>query len=171
MTTARAPASATGFVLTGKHVLACLFLFFGTVFSVNFYMARVAIQTFSGLEAEKPYQEGLRYDDEIHRAREQARRAWVVDASVRAKADGATIDVTQKDGSGQATPGLTFSALFTHPADRRRDVKVALAPVGAGRYQAAAPVSAGLWDVTIEATDGKELMFRSVSRVELAPVK
>jgi nitrogen fixation protein FixH len=167
MTTARAP----GFTLTGKHVLAYLLLFFGTVFSVNFYMASSAIRTFSGLEADKPYQEGLRYDDEINAAREQAKRGWKVDASVRAKGDGAIIDVTQKDSSGLVTPGLTVTALFMHPADRRRDVKVALAKVDAGRYQAVAPIGLGQWDVTIEASDDKALLFRSVSRIDLEPLK
>ncbi|MDB5644123.1 MAG: fixH [Hyphomicrobiales bacterium] len=164
-------APARGFILTGKHVLAYLLLFFGTVFGVNFYMASSAIRTFSGLEADKPYQEGLRYDDEINRAREQGRRGWTVDAAIRAKADGATIDVTQKDASGLVTPGLTVSALFMHPADRRRDLRVALAKVDAGHYQGVAPVAAGQWDVTIEASDDKALLFRSVSRVDLMPVK
>jgi nitrogen fixation protein FixH len=163
--------SAPGFILTGKHVLAYLLLFFGTVFGVNFYMASSAIKTFSGLEAEKPYQEGLRYDDEINAARAQAKRGWKVDASVRAKDDGAVIEVTQKDSSGLVTPGLTFTALFMHPADRRRDIKVALAKVDAGRYQAVAPVGLGQWDVTIEASDDKALLFRSVSRIDLESVK
>lgn len=167
MTTTPAP----GFILTGKHVLALLFLFFGTVFSVNFYMASAAIRTFSGLEAEKPYLEGLRYDDEINRAREQGKRGWKVDASVRAKDDGAVIEVTQMDSSGLVTPGLTFTALFMHPADRRRDVKVPLAKVDAGRYQGVASVGLGQWDVTIEASDDKALLFRSVSRIDLEPVK
>src|SRR4051812_28172742 len=160
-----------GFILTGKHVLAMLLLFFGTVFGVNFYMASAAIKTFSGLEAERPYQEGLRYDDEIVRAREQAKRDWKVDASVRAKEDGAIVELSQKDASGVVTPGLTFTALFMHPADRRRDVKVTLAKVDAGHYQAVAPIGAGRWDVMIEATDGAALQFRSVSRIELSPVK
>lgn len=167
MTTAPAP----GFILTGKHVLVYLLLFFAVIFGVNFYMMRVAVMTFSGLEAEKPYQEGLRYDREINAAREQAKRGWKVDASVRAKADGAIVEVTQKDAAGLVTPGLTFTALFSHPADRRRDVKVALAKLDAGRYQAVADVGAGQWDVTIEASDGKALLFRSVSRVDLAAVK
>ncbi|MDB5544721.1 MAG: fixH [Hyphomicrobiales bacterium] len=162
---------ARNFILTGKHVLGFLFLFFGTVFSVNFYMASAAIRTFSGLEAEKPYLEGLRYDDEIHRAREQGKRGWKVDASVRAKEDGAIVEVTQKDSSGLVTPGLTVTASFTHPADRRRDVKIALAKVDAGRYQGVAPVGLGQWDVTIEASDDKALLFRSVSRIDLEPVK
>jgi nitrogen fixation protein FixH len=162
-------APAHGFILTGRHVLAYLLLFFGTVFSVNFYMASSAIRTFSGLEADKPYQDGLRYDDEIARAREQARRGWSVDARVRLKGDGATVDVTQKDMSGYATQGLSVTALFTHPADRRRDVKVALASIGAGHYQGVVPVAAGQWDVIIEASDASALLFRSVSRIDLLP--
>jgi nitrogen fixation protein FixH len=164
-------APNSGLALTGKHVLAMLLVFFGTVFGVNFYMARAAITTFSGLEADKPYQDGLRYDDEINRAREQAKRGWKVDASVRARDEGALVEVTQKDAAGLVTPGLTFTALFMHPADRRRDVKVALAKVDAGQYQAVAPIGAGRWDVMIEATDGAALQFRSVSRIELSPVK
>ncbi len=164
-------APARGFILTGRHVLACLLLFFGTVFSVNFYMASAAIRTFSGLEAERPYQEGLRYDDEINRAREQARRGWSVDAIVRLKADGATVDVTQRDMSGLVTPGLAVTALFMHPADRRRDIKVPLASIGNGRYQGVAPVGPGQWDVTIDASDPTALLFRSVSRIDLLPVK
>ncbi|MDB5649518.1 MAG: putative integral rane protein linked to a cation pump, partial [Hyphomicrobiales bacterium] len=61
----------TGFVLTGRLVLLYFVLFFGTVFSVNFYMARAAIMTFSGLEDDKPYQEGIRYDTQISASREQ----------------------------------------------------------------------------------------------------
>jgi nitrogen fixation protein FixH len=162
---------AQGFTLSGKHVLAYLFLFFGTVFSVNFYMARVAIMTFSGLEADKPYQEGLRYDDEINFAREQGKRAWKVEAAVRASSDGAVIEVTQKDASGLVTPGLTFTALFMHPADRRRDVKVQLAKVEAGRYEAPVAVGAGRWDVLIEASGGATQMFRSLNRIEIAAAK
>ena len=164
-------APARGFILTGRHVLACLLLFFGTVFSVNFYMASAAFRTFSGLEAERPYQEGLRYDDEIARARAQAWRGWTVDVMVRLKGDGATIDVIQKDMSGRVTPGLAVTALFMHPADRRRDVRIALASVGAGRYQGVAPVGAGQWDLTLEASDATALLFRSVSRIDLLPVK
>ena len=89
--------TTTGFTLTGRHVLAILFLFFGTVFSVNFYMARAAIQTFSGLEADKPYQEGLKYNDVIAAAREQAERHWKVDAKVEPQTNGVLLVVTQRE--------------------------------------------------------------------------
>lgn len=164
-------ASASQFKLNGRHILAILFLFFGTVFSVNFYMAHAAITTFSGLEADKPYQDGLRYDDEIAFSRAQAKRAWRVDASVRPSGEGAVIEVDQKDAAGLATPGLKVTALFMHPADRRHDVKVELAGDGAGRFSAPAAIAPGRWDVLIEAGDKNAQLFRSISRIELAVPK
>ncbi len=166
-----APA-ANGFVLKGPHVLAMILLFFGTVFSVNFYMAHAAITTFSGLEADKPYQEGLRYDDEIAAARAQEKRGWKVEALVSTVDEtGALINVQQSDAAGLVTPGLTFTALFMHPADRRRDVKVALAQTQSGRYSAPAAVTPGRWDVLIEATNGTNVMFRSINRIDVAKAK
>lgn len=154
------------FVLTGRHVLATVLLFFATVFAVNFYMARVAIATFSGLEAAKPYQEGLRYDSVIAAARAQAERGWRVDAQVRRAGEAARIAVTQADSAGAPTPGLELNATFLHPADRRRDVKVRLAKVDAGRYAADLALQPGIWDLRIEAARGDEILFRSVNRIE-----
>ena len=161
-------ARATGFVLTGRHVLACLLLFFGCVFAVNFYMARVAIQTFSGLEAAKPYQEGIRYDEEIARARAQDERHWSVEASLRPAAPGFFIlDIRQKDAGGVVTPGLNVTATFMHPADRRRDVSIDLPRIDSGHFAAPVEITQGLWNVRIEACDSQSLLFRSVSRIEL----
>ena len=163
--------TATSFTLKGRHVLAMLLLFFGTVFAVNFYMARVAIQTFSGLEAEKPYQEGLKYNDVIAAARQQAERHWTVDAKVEPQKDGVLLIVTQRDGAGVATSDLAMKAIFLHPADRRRDVAVDLVAAGNGVYRVLAPVSAGRWDVQIEAFKDQALLFRSNNRIEVVAVK
>jgi nitrogen fixation protein FixH len=163
--------SVQGFTLKGRHVLAMLLLFFGTVFSVNFYMARVAIQTFSGLEAEKPYQEGLKYNNEIAFAREQSARNWTVSATVAGQSQGVMLDIVQRDKTGAATPDLTMRATFFHPADRRRDVKMDVAPVGGGHYRTPVQIAAGRWDVQIEAFQKDELMFRSHNRIDIAPVK
>ncbi len=159
------------FTLKGAHVLAMLLAFFGVIFSVNFYMARVAIQTFSGLEADKPYQDGLKYNEVIAAARQQAERNWSVDARVEPQAEGIMLVVTQHDGTGAATSDLAMSATFTHPADRRRDVRVALMSVGNGVYRASAPVAAGRWDLQIEAQRESKLLFRSVNRIDISAVK
>ncbi|MDB5508348.1 MAG: fixH [Hyphomicrobiales bacterium] len=171
MTTTSAPvrpAAPAGFVLTGRMVLACFLAFFGTVFSVNFYMAKVAIATFSGLEAEKPYQSGLKWDSEIARARAQDRRGWRVDASVRTGPDGVSIlEIRQTDGSAAATAGIEFDARFTHPADRRRDVTVPVTKIEPGLYRGAAQVDDGRWELVLEARKGDELIFRSQNRLDV----
>ena len=162
--------TATGFTLKGRHVLAILCLFFGTVFAVNFYMAHVAIQTFSGLEADKPYQDGIKYNHVIAAAREQAERHWQVDAKVEPGKEGVALVVTQRDGAGVATSGLVMKATFMHPADRRRDVAVDLVAEGNGTYRASVPVSAGRWDVQIEAFKDQALLFRSNNRIDVTLV-
>ena len=159
-----------GFTLKGKHVLAMLFLFFGTVFAVNFYMARVAIQTFSGLEADKAYQDGLKYNDVLSAARQQAERNWTVDAKVEPQKDGVVLVVTQRDGAGLPTSDIAMKAVFVHPADRRHDVSVDLVPMGHGQFRAQAAVAAGRWDLHIEAVKDAALLFRSVNRIDIAPV-
>ena len=163
--------TATGFTLKGRHVLAMLLFFFGTVFAVNFYMAHVAIQTFSGLEADKPYQDGLKYNDVIAAARAQAQRQWKVDATLVPQKEGVVLSVTQHDGSGVVTPGLKIQATFMHPADRRRDVMIELKAAGDGLYRASAPISAGRWDLQIDALKDGALMFRSLNRIDVAAVK
>ena len=163
--------TATGFTLKGRHVLAMLLLFFGTVFGVNFYMARVAIQTFSGLEADKPYQEGLKYNEVIAAAREQEDRNWTVDATIDPLTDGILLNVRQRDGAGVATPGLSIRVTFLHPADRRRDVSVVLTPAGDGLFSAVVPISAGRWDVQIDAQKDSIHVFRSVNRMDVVAVK
>lgn len=167
-TSPRPAAHPSGFVLTGRMVLACFLAFFGTVFSVNFYMARVAIATFSGLEAEKPYQSGLKWDSEIERARAQDRLGWQVDARVRTDRDGLRlVEIRQADGAFAPTSGIAFEARFAHPADRRRDVKVEVAKVEPGFYRGVAQVADGRWELVLEARKGDELMFRSQNRLDL----
>ncbi len=163
--------TASGFTLKGRHVLAMFLLFFSAIFGVNFYMARVAIQTFSGLEAEKPYQSGLKYNEVIAAAREQAERNWKVEAKVEPQTEGVLLIVTQRDGIGVATTDITMKAIFLHPADRRRDVSVNLISAGNGTYRANAPVSVGRWDLQIEAFQDKALLFRSNNRIDVTSVK
>jgi nitrogen fixation protein FixH len=165
------PQSA-GFVLTGRLVLLYLVLFFGTVFGVNFYMARQAIMTFSGLEDDKPYQEGLRYDTQIAAAREQDKRGWRVDVAVRPIVAGrSTIEVRQADAAGLVTTGVMFDARFIHPSDRSRDHKVDLVKVEPGLYRGDLAIEPGGWDLVLAGHKDGEVLFRSQNRMDLAGAK
>ena len=82
------PTPDGGFRLTGRHVLIIFLAFFGVVFVVNGVMMRAALTTFSGLEAENPYKEGLAFNQRLADSRAQELRAWSVDASVTRAADG-----------------------------------------------------------------------------------
>lgn len=166
---AKAIPADTGFVLTGRWVLFYLVLFFGTIFGVNFYMARAAITTFSGLEADKPYQEGVKYDDEIAASRAQDKLGWTVDVKVRKAAEGtSSIEIRQADKAGTPTAGLAFNAKFIHPADRRRDLPVALVKIEPGVYRGEVPANAGRWDLLVEGSNASQILFRSQSRLDLA---
>jgi nitrogen fixation protein FixH len=51
--------------LTGGKVLCMLVAFFGVVFSVNFLMAKLAIDTLPGTEVDSAYSASLAYEKEI----------------------------------------------------------------------------------------------------------
>ena len=89
---ANEPTPDSSFRLTGRHVLIIFLAFFGVVFAVNGVMMRAALTTFSGLEAENPYKEGLAFNRRLADSRAQALRAWSVDATV-ARADNGQVAV------------------------------------------------------------------------------
>lgn len=66
------------FRLTGKHILIFLLLFFGTITLVNIIMIRMALKTFPGIENEKPYFQGLHYNQTLTERAAQAALGWQI---------------------------------------------------------------------------------------------
>lgn len=154
--------------LTGRMVLAILIAFFGTIMLVDFNMARLAVSTFAGLETESSYKAGLVFTSEASAARQQEARNWTVDVDLGALGgDGRQVTVRVLDDKGQPLSNLTPDGRFAHPTDARRDVVLALKPVGDGRYRAQADAGAGQWDLIIDFAQGGERLFRSRNRVQL----
>jgi len=159
----------SGFRLTGRHVLATLLVFFGVVFAVNFTMMHYATSTFSGLEDDSPYKNGLAYNTNINAGRKQNERGWKVDASITPVAEDETRIVVQTlDAQGAAITGLAGTVRLERPADRRLDLTGALSRTGDGRYQAnVGAVAMGQWDLVIELERDGERLFLSRNRVIL----
>ena len=73
---------------------------------MNFYMVRVAISSFSGVETESAYKAGLSFKNDIAAAHAQDARHWSVEASLQ-RGDDAGIIVTARDAQGAGSVGLT----------------------------------------------------------------
>lgn len=155
--------------LTGRMVLFMLVAFFGVVFSVNFLMAKLAIDTLPGTEVDSTYSASLAYENEIAAARDQNARNWKVDAHIQRGPDGgATVQVEARDDSGAPMSGLKFQGRLERPTDRRADQPVGLSEVGIGIYRGSAPLIApGQWDLVLEGEAAGQRMFLSKNRVLL----
>lgn len=153
--------------LTGTRVLIGFVAFFAVVASVNAVMLRAATSTFGGVEVDSAYRVGLSFNKEIAAAASQDARHWHVDAALTRGADAARIAVTLRDAAGMPPAALDLSARLIHPADARRDRRVALRQTAPGEFRGETDAAPGQWDLLIEAARSGEVLFRSRSRLTL----
>jgi nitrogen fixation protein FixH len=166
MSTTAATSGQASRPLTGRTVLLYFISFFGIIFAMNFYMVRVAISSFSGVETESAYKAGLSFKNDVAAAHAQDARHWSVEASLqRGEASGMTI--TARDAQGQALAGLTPEIRLAHPTDKRRDVVLEFIELTPGQFKSLTPMPEGQWDLVIGLKREAETVFRSKSRVTL----
>src|SRR5918993_1523470 len=96
-----ATASRAPRILTGRMVLFYFIAFFGVIFAMNFYMVRVALSSFSGVETESAYKAGLSFKNDVAAAHAQDARHWAVEASLQ-RGDATSVVITARDAQGQA---------------------------------------------------------------------
>jgi nitrogen fixation protein FixH len=155
--------------LTGRGVLLILVGFFGVVFAVNFYMARVALSTFSGEVNAHPYEIGVAYNKEIAASRAQDALGWTIAADVAKVVGGhSAIVVTARDADGRALQDLDIKVTLESPVDRARDTHAILSSIGDGVYSGSVPATLGRWEAVIDARDATgSKTFQSRSRISL----
>jgi len=161
-----APAGRSPRPITGRTVLIYFVSFFGIIFAMNFYMVRVAISSFSGVETESAYKAGQLFRNDIAAAHAQDARHWAVEASLQ-RGDGAGITITARDAQGQMLTGLTPAIRLAHPTDKRRDVPLEFVELTPGQFRSLTPMPEGQWDLVIDLKRGEETLFRSKSRISL----
>jgi nitrogen fixation protein FixH len=160
--------SESGFRLKGWHVLAIIVAFFVVVFAVNIGMAVLAVKTFSGVQTEKPYENGLAFNKEIANAEAQNARHWSVTENLIRDADGVvTLKSMFKDDKGLAIGGLDITTTLKAPMDAKRDHVIMLNDRGGGLYDGKVEAPAGQWDVETIAKKNDDVVYRSVNRVIL----
>jgi nitrogen fixation protein FixH len=153
-------------LITGRTVLIYFLGFFGIVFAMNFYMVRVAVSSFSGVETESSYKAGLSFKNDIAAAHAQDARHWSVEATLQ-RGDNSGMIITARDAQGQALAGLIAEVRLAHPTDKRRDVVLAFVELTPGQFKNLTPMPEGQWDLVIGLKRETETVFRSKSRVTL----
>lgn len=152
--------------ITGGMVFGLMVAFFAVVIGVNAFMAHEALSTFGGVDADSSYRAGQLFEREVAMAKAQDAQHWQVDAKVTAGADGtALLDIIARDASGAPLAGMTATAVFARPTDRRLDRAVAVNEHAPGRFRGSADIAAGQWDLVIELSRQGDRLFRSKNRV------
>jgi len=150
----------------GWTVLVFMLVFFGVIIGVNAFMAHVAFSTFGGVDVDSSYRAGQMFERDVAMAERQDERRWRVEGKITTAANGGqALDIAARDSTGVPLTGLTATAEFTRPTDRRLDRTVSIREDATGRFHADVALPAGQWDLVIELSRRGERQFRSVNRV------
>ncbi len=144
----------TGFVLTGRHVLAITVTAFGVIIGVNLLLAFKAVGTFPGLEVDNSYVASQTFDRE--RAAQGA-LGWTVTPDY----DGHELRLMIRDRQGNPARVKTLAATIGRPSHVRDDQTPDFA-YDNGVFHAPVTLAPGLWNIHLsaEAWDGTQFRQR-----------
>jgi nitrogen fixation protein FixH len=160
-------AQDNGFVLRGKHVFFGVLAMFGVIIAVNLVFVYLAIDTFTGVTRENPYQEGLAYN-EVLEARETLRGlGWQGDVTfTRVNSSEDSITVTLTDGTGAPLSGLALEGSLRRPTHEGLDQALTWREESPGAYSAVVTLPRrGNWDLEVTADDGSNPPFEMKTRL------
>lgn len=149
---------------TGKHMLIIVLLFFGTIISVNIFMATMAIQSWTGLVVKNSYVASQEFNGKL--------QASQVQAGLNLK-----IDLTYEEGilkfllvdENEVPIALRDVKIdLTRPIGVTLDRSLVLAPAEVG-YQIDEDLPAGVWNVVIHAQVPDQPDFNYRARLIVSP--
>jgi len=146
---------------TGWHMTAILVAFFGTVMAVNFYMARMALGTFSGTVVDNSYVATQNYNRWLAAADKQDKLGWKAKATLTADRF-VVIDVQQ---NGQPLQGVTAIGDALHPVGRTVDQPLAFKSVPDGTLKSTTALPAGRWNVQISLRKSADI-YRFIEQLQ-----
>lgn len=148
----------TGFTFTGWHMIGVICLFFGTIISVNFYMAYQAVHSWSGLVVDNTYVASQQFNNKVAEAK-ALNASGLTDAL---DVTGDHIQITILDASGQPVVADDVTAMLKRPVGDHQDFTVQLPLLGQGVYRLERPVLDGHWIVDVSAMkDGKRILHHT----------
>lgn len=148
---------------TGRHMLAILVAFFGTVIAVNMLLFTLAKSSWTGLVVENAYVASQQFNEGLEAARKQEALGWTMDFTL---ADGQfRYRLTDKAGKPVAVRSAT--AIFRHPAYQGADWTTVLKPAADGMLVSADTPRDGVWSVEINAEAGLATPYRNTLRLTI----
>jgi nitrogen fixation protein FixH len=164
-----ADLQTTGRRITGRHVLYGILGFFGVVFAANGAFVFLALESFTGLATDSPYQRGIEYNQTLAAAAEQRALGWrgAIDFTATGESGG-RLQMTLRDRHGAPIEDLQVSGQVRRPTSEGFDQDVTLARRGPGLYAVdlALPLH-GQWDVSLTAESRSGKRFRLDQRIWL----
>ncbi|MBP2548538.1 nitrogen fixation protein FixH [Neorhizobium galegae] len=156
------------FVFTGWHMMGVVCLFFGTIISVNFYMAYQAVHSWSGLVVENTYVASQQFNSKVAEAK--ALGASGVTGTLSVEKGVIRYVITGPDQ--KPVPIDTVTATFKRPVGDHQDFSVTLSDVGNGTYEAAHEVATGHWIVDTSAMrNGQRILHHNKRIAVIGEVK
>jgi len=154
-------------VIRGKHVLIGMIGAFGLVIAVNLVFVYFAIDTFTGVTTENPYQEGLAYNEVLAARDAQRDLGWQGEVSyLRSGGNPQQIAVTLKDRDGQPLSGLILDGSLRRPTHEGVDQPLSWRETAPGSYTAEVTLpELGNWDLLVTAHDGSMAPFEMKARL------
>jgi nitrogen fixation protein FixH len=152
--------------LTGRGVLLWLGAFFGIIIATNAYYITIAVRSFSGEDEQKPYLQGVEYNDTLARRAEQRKLGWHADmAASRLPSGQVRIAVRLTDANGAPEARNKLTGELRHPANGNRDRPLELKQIAPGLYQVdLREVGSGFWDVFVS-NGTRDTPFEAIRRV------
>lgn len=135
------------------------------VVAVNGTMIFFAESTFSGLDTEQSYKEGIEYNAILKEAAASAALGWNAKTEFGEIAGGRHVAVAITDKDGRPVEGLRIRAHLVRPVSTEFDQLLTLRPEGRGVYGADVALPAGgSWELRLSASRG-ETNWQAVQRV------
>ncbi len=140
------------FRFTGKHMLICMVLFFGTIIAVNFTMAYLASGSWTGLVVKNSYVASQSFNTELLAAKEQTKTG--VRSEVSYQNGLVTVALFAK---GEIAKSLKNGSLWAgRPASEHLDRTVAVSCGTKGSCAAKLDLAPGAWMLRLNGSvDGR----------------
>ena len=155
--------------ITGKHVFLMIAGFFLIIFAANGVLVYYALDSWSGLETENPYQKGIAYNQDIAKARDQEKAGYSVSIKITPSPERVIgMKITALNRDGQPLTGKKLKVKLVRPAKEGFDQVPRIYENSPGEYsgQVQLPLP-GIWDIKLDVYDGDKHLYRSKSRIEV----